>query len=119
MNDLIETFPLATIVVDKNYAILGVNEAGLVFLDIELSSVVSKNINTIFHQIDIDALPLKKYFKTTYINSKGIACELSMQYCRYLKDEINGLFYIEQKSLVKRSPAYSEKKNNLQLKYLR
>lgn len=118
MNDLLETFPLATIVVDKNYTILGVNKAGLVFLDTELSNVVSKNIKTIFHQIDIDALPLNKYFKTTYINSKGIACELSIQYCRYLKEEINGLFYIEQKSLVKRSAAYSEKKNNLQLQKL-
>lgn len=118
MNDLINTFPLPTIMVDKNFNILSVNESGLVFLGTKLNSICSKNITTIFHPIDILNLPSKKDFKTVYINSKGIKCELSIQYCSYFKDDVKGIFYIKQTSFVKNSSVYSEKKSNLLIQKL-
>lgn len=115
MRDLFDTFPLPTIVVDKNFTILDVNEAGLGFLNTNLNSVFSKNITAIFPHFDSSNLKSKEYFEVLYRDAFGSTKTLSVQFCTYSKDDIYGLFYVHHAAFSNSTSRYAAKKSKVLL----
>ena len=113
MYDLINTFPQPAIVIDKNFTIINVNESGLVFLGINLSSIVSKKINTIFPSLDCSNLSSNSVFEVLYRDLSGREKSLSIKYCNYLKDAIYGIFYINTIDFTSLPSRYINKKTKL------
>ncbi len=118
MSDLLDTFPLPTIVVDKNFVILSINESGLNFFDTQLHAVCSKKITTIFPLLDVESLVFNKDLEALYINSLGIKYNLTIQFNSYLKNDVYGLFYVKQLSISNANSVYSSKKTNLLIQKL-
>ena len=113
MRDLFDTFPLPTIVVDKNFSILNVNESGLDFLGTNLKTVFSKNITSIFPHLDSTTLTSKEYFEVLYRDAFGRNKTLSVQFCSYIKDDVYGFFYINQAPFPNSTSHYTAKKSKV------
>lgn len=113
MYDLINTFPQPAIVIDKKFTILTVNESGLEFLGVNLSTIVLKNITTIFPNLDCSNLSSSSNFEVLYRDLSGREKTLSIQYCNYLKDAIYGIFYINPIDFTRLPSRYPDKKSKM------
>lgn len=113
MYDLINTFPQPAIVIDKKFTILTINESGLEFLGLNLSTIVLKNITTIFPNLDCSNLSSSSNFEVLYRDLSGREKTLSIQYCNYLKDAIYGIFYINPIDFTRLPSRYTDKKSKM------
>jgi len=113
---LIQTFPLATLVVNKEFLILDANERALNFFELELEDLQLKSIGSFFSSFEKHNY--KQDFEDVYINFHGIAKRVNLRFELYEDGVVNGLIYIKEVVSKEINLAYSERKSTFLIEKL-
>lgn len=95
---VIDTFPLASFLIDKNFNILYVNSIGLKMLNISLTETKNKSIAFYYPEINLCFQHEGENFETFFVDKKGVKSDVVLKYASVKEDSLFGIVYVMEDS---------------------
>ncbi len=95
---LIDSFPLASFFIDREYSILHVNSLGLVMLDVSLTEIKNQSIAIYYPEISLCIKQEGENIKTFFTDKKGRKNDVLLRYASIDDGSLFGILYIIEES---------------------
>ena len=92
--NLIDTFPLASFIIDNKFNILHINSLGLKMLDVSLYEANNQSVEMYFPEINLCCERGGENVKTFFVDKNGCKFDVLLKYASVEKESIYGILYV-------------------------